>query len=165
MVAILKDEGKGEMTENRTEQFVGEPQPQDQAVLWILWGAFTGSLFIYALVGYLIQQLSERPPVSELLSLLIPVFGGIALMAAILPFALGPTIAKQANYQAYSIIRWALAEAVGILGLMLFILGASWLIFAAFLGWALLLELRLRPTPDDREQFQRRKRPGENALA
>jgi hypothetical protein len=163
MVAVLK--GGGEMTENRMEQFVGEPQPKDRAMLRILWGAFTGSLFIYALVGYLIQQLSERPPASELLSLLIPLFGSIALMTTILLFALGPTIAKQADYQAYSIIRWALAEAVGILGLILFVLGASWTIFGVFLGWALLLELRLRPTADDWEQFQRLKRRGKNALA
>lgn len=144
----------------RTGQFVEEERSENQAVLWILWGALVGSLCTYAAVGYLIRQVWDQPLAPETLSVLIPTFGGMALLITTVIFALRPVLTKQTTYQTYSIIRWALAEAVGILGFVLFVLGASWTVFGTFLGWAFLLELRLMPTQDDQGQFQRLKRQG-----
>jgi hypothetical protein len=93
--------------------------------------------------------------IPEDLSVLIPIFGSMALAMTVAIFACAPTLAKQTTYQLYSLTRWILADVVGVIGFALFFLGASWGIFAAFLGWALLLELYLRPTPEAQDQFLR----------
>jgi hypothetical protein len=144
------------MAESRGEQGIGT-QPPNQSVLQIIWGAFVGAVCLYALTAYGMRQLSGRPPASEALSLLVPTLAGVAALLTALIFSWGQVLVKQADYQAYSIIRWALAEAVGIFGLVLAFLGASGTTAVAFFGWALLSLFRLRPTPDDYRRFQRLK--------
>jgi F0F1-type ATP synthase membrane subunit c/vacuolar-type H+-ATPase subunit K len=148
------------VTQHDEGQSVGELQPTNQTVLWILWAALTGSLGIYALVGLLVQSALAPPLAPELLSVLTPLFGVVGLLFSFVMTSAKPLLAKltQYQYQPYSIIRWALAEAVGISGLVLFFLGASWTIFGGFLTWALLLQLRLMPTADAQAQFERLKR-------
>lgn len=148
------------MRQQDLEQPLDRPQATNRTVLWILWGALTGTLGIYALVGSLVRPALDRPLAPELLSLLTPLFGGIGLLLSFVIFSAKPRLAKLTNYQyqPYSVIRWALAEAIGIHGFVLFLLGAPWQIFTGFLTWALLLQLRLRPTHEDQAQFERWKR-------
>lgn len=146
------------MKDTQTEQLADTEQPENQTVLWILWGALTASLGMYAVVGYLIQQWLSRSLAIELPSAFVFFCGGMALVKTIVIFTCGSLFAKQGNYQTYSILRWALAEAIGIYGFALFVLGASWTVFGTFLAWALLLELRLMPTADDQQRFEKLQR-------
>lgn len=145
------------MQQQSQEPTLGQQQAADHTVLWIIWGAMTGSLGLYALVGWFVQSTLPRSAPAEFLSLLIPLFGGLSLVISFVIFSARSMLAKLTHYQyqPYSIIRWALAEAVGIHGLVLCLLGALWKIFTAFLAWAVLLQLRLMPTQDDQAQFAR----------
>jgi hypothetical protein len=75
-------------------------------------------------------------------------------VTTILAFA-GARLFAAMQYRAYCVARWALVESVGMFGLLLALLGASTNTVIAFFGWALLSLLRLRPTPEDYQQFLR----------
>ena len=97
---------------------------------------------------------TASPLTTEDLAVLTPIFGSLAVAMTVAIFASGSTLAKHTNYQAYSLIRWALAEAIGMVGFVLFLLSASWNVLGIFLGWAFLLAFYLRPTEDAYSQFQ-----------
>ena len=125
------------------------------AVLWTVWGAIFGTLGILGGIGFFLRESDTLsvPLTPEDLSVLIPIFSILAVAITAAVFAGAPMLAKHVNYQAYSIIRWALTEAIGTIGFVVFLLGASWNVFSAFLGWALLLAFYIRPTDDAHYQF------------
>jgi hypothetical protein len=92
---------------------------------------------------------------------MIPVFGGLAAIQTALIFVWGRLFAS-ADYQTYSVIRWALAEAVAVYGLVLCFLGAPETTSGAFFGWALLSLFRLRPSAEDYQRFLGLKRQKTN---
>lgn len=54
----------------------------------------------------------------------------------------------------FCIVRWALAEAIGLFGFVLYFLGAPATLFFTSLGWALVLLVLLRPNPEGQEEFE-----------
>ena len=129
-------------------------EEKSRKTLWVFWGAFTYASFFYGVIGYWVRCSARISVSGELSSMLIPVFIGLALMETIVLFLLMPRFAQKTSYSSYCILRWALAGSIGVYGFVLFVLGASWVILAIFLGWALLLNLILMPTQNDRDKFE-----------
>ncbi len=121
--------------------------------LWLMWGAFTYSVLIYGVVGYLVRRSSSLSLATEMLPILTPLFSVIGLAETSAVFYFVPSYFKTKSYVSYCMIRWALAEAIGTQGLVLFLLGTSWMIFGTFLGWALLLNFMMMPNENDRSKF------------
>lgn len=126
--------------------------------LWLIWGAMTSTPLIYGLVGYLLWQQGFTPVSPEVRPVMTAVFTVLGLIQTVGLFTWLPRLAAKLNYQNYSIMRWAFAEAIAAYGLILFFMGATAPTFGLFLGWAFLLELFLRPTQDDLDRFELLKR-------
>ncbi|MBM4255679.1 MAG: hypothetical protein FJ147_07255 [Deltaproteobacteria bacterium] len=119
--------------------------------LKVLWMAFVGTVAIYIVIAYLLGW--EREPASDL-SFMLPIASVAAAVVTSFAF-LGGKLFAQMEYQSYCIVRWAMAESVGILGLLLVVLGSAKNTALAFFVWSLLSFLRLRPTPEDYLQYLR----------
>ena len=122
--------------------------------LRLLWAAFTYSTFMYGLIGYLVRRSGVTATSGELLSMLTPTFLSLASLETGALFLFMPQFAGKTTYFSYSIIRWVLAESIGIYGFVLFVFGVSPTIFGIFLGWALLLDLTMMPNKNDRNKFE-----------
>lgn len=122
--------------------------------LWPVWGALLGSLFIYAALPHLIPPRPVPPPLP--MSELVGAFAIAALVIGMATLAirhfllLGPARAgtldprsKAGNQRVWtlSLITWVLAESIGILGLVLFLLYRVHGLFYPFLGAAIALLL------------------------
>lgn len=125
-------------------------QPNFQP-LHILWMAFIGAVCVYIGIAYILGLGREK---ASDLTFMLPIFAGVAATMTLLAFSAGKLFA-QMEYQPYCIVRWAMVESVGVFGLLLAVLGASANTALAFFGWALLSLFRLRPTPEDYQQFLR----------
>jgi hypothetical protein len=136
----------------------GTPSSHQQTVLWMLWGMIIGTPGVLGSVGFFLREtdmLTPTPPLTpEDLAVLTPIFASLTIAMTVAIFAGASGLAKRTNYQAYSLIRWSLCEAIGMVGFVLFLLGASWNVFCPFLGWAFLLAFYLRPTDDAHHQFR-----------
>lgn len=119
--------------------------------LQILWMAFLGAVGVYIVIAYILGFGREK---ASDLTFMLPIFAGVAAVMTIFAFSAGKLLA-QMEYQPYCIVRWAMVESVGVFGLLLVVLGASANTALAFFGWALLSLLRLRPTPEDYQQYLR----------
>ena len=125
-----------------------------QKSLWTLWMTMTCAVFIYGGIGYFVRKLGSAAPSPELLPMVAPVFFGMATLETLALYLFFPRFARKSTYSSYSILRWAFAESIGVNGLVLFILGASPLIFVVFLAWSLLLNLSMMPSDEDRDRFE-----------
>lgn len=118
------------------------PRPQ-QNIRLILWAALLTSLLMYGGIGYVLQGARQHPQ-SDALPLMIQVLSGVAVlitgMIFLLPRLLGD--APQANRD---LVRWALAESIGLFGLVLSMLGATHTVLFGFIGWAVVLLVALFP--------------------
>jgi hypothetical protein len=125
------------------------------ASLWMLWGFFALSIIVYAGIGLLAAGGSTGAPA---VSVIASVFAVAAAVETAVLFGLRGAMARRLELAAYAIILWALAESVGVLGLVLAFLGARAGICGAFLAWSLVLLLALRPTGSFVEDHARRHR-------
>jgi hypothetical protein len=117
------------------------PPGTHAAVPWILWGSFLNAIVIYVIV---LAFLVPVPTVAERSVVLPAVLAGLAVLEVALFFALRAPLARRlGECLPYVMIRWASAEAVAILGVVLKLIGYGWTIAAPFLlaGFALLLLL------------------------
>ncbi len=129
----------------------------EQRTAWLIYGAILSALVIYGALGFFLPRLISSGS-NTLLPILTPVFLAVAMMETILLLAWAPRLAGKMSYMSYCIIRWAMAEAIGICGLVLSFFGVGQGLFLAFLGWALVLMLLCAPTEADREKFELLKR-------
>ena len=79
---------------------------------------------------------------------------GAAGVTTVLILVMRSLLAGRTRYMSFCIVRWALAEAIGLFGFVLYFLGASATLFFTFLGWALVLLVLLRPNPEGQEEFE-----------
>ena len=145
-------------------------------VLWIIWAAIMGSLFIY---GFICHQLGEeiRRNVNQFshLSLLRNMPFGVAIIILLLTHyfkkillgsAFGGFLSKLpksapyanqppflAKYTKALIVSFALSESIGIFGLVLFFLGDSFRTLYTFIGISALAIIYHRPKREDREKL------------
>lgn len=136
----------------------GETDRAERTNLWFLWLAFAYALVVYGFVGDLVRQQGRLLPIPlplPLLTALLVIFGiGSTALAFWKHFA-----TQIKDYEAYSVIRFACAEAIGIYGLILYLRGSSWATFGSFLAWALTLLVIVRPTAQSQRQFRERVTP------
>lgn len=116
--------------------------------LKILKGFFSLSIVVYAVMGFLIENVvlmdteggfvteAGDPAAQQYLYL----FSGMAFMMFVLQFILPSKIKVEPNA---SIIRYALCEAIGVFGFILYLMTALWIPSAILLGIALFTLLFL----------------------
>ena len=141
-------------------EYQAKPNPeQTKKTLWILWAALLASMGGYAALGLIIR--SQSPAISgepSYTTLIIPLFIMALLQTAFVTTfwskLLTPPHGELSAYSAPFIIRMALSESIGILGLLLFMTGASIEILFGFLAWGVLLQLSLAPTENSIRAFR-----------
>jgi hypothetical protein len=144
------------------------PDPAGDAAeartLWILWSGMLSSVLLYALVGFFLRPggsagTGGSPPA------LVNVIAAGAVFLAATSIGLRGMLARSTSYRSYSIVRWALAEAIGVAGLVLSLLGARFNVFAAFIGVAILLLLVHRPSPSVRSEYEQLRGEGQAGVS
>ena len=132
---------------------------QNPQIMWILWCAITAGLFIYAIVAYIISLESPADQNPETLTTLMAVLSVVAAGETGFLFLFPSLYAKNpnGNFMTLMIIRLAVAESIGIFGLVGRLMGVSWVVFAFFLVWSLVLMISLMPTKSAIANFDRLK--------
>jgi len=123
------------------------------STLRVIWLAIAGAVLVFGVVAALAGR--DRPDNPELvhwIGIFLAVSAGIQILTAVLLKQLIAGVSG-GRYLVYCILRWALVEAVAIYGLVLKLLGASWLWAGAFLGLGLLLHLSMPPTVAEEAGF------------
>ncbi|MBU2488768.1 MAG: hypothetical protein KKA60_05205 [Proteobacteria bacterium] len=130
---------------------------------WIVWGAMLTSVFLYGVVARIITAQGALPdmdvPAYPVLRIVFMTLGAALLFAApavgrkleALPSvrAANPDPARQRL--AAAMVSWAMAEAVGVFGLVLYFLGREPWVLYVFLGASAVGLVALRP---DSRQYQ-----------
>lgn len=132
-------------------------QTPSMMTLRIIWGAMLSSMGIYVLMTFILQPPEGFEP-AENFQVMFIALGGVAAVDSVLallarPFLFfkkleGEQVARDdamARYHTSCVISWAMAEAIAILGFVLFMLSyEQWIIFP-FVGVGALLMLILFP--------------------
>ena len=132
--------------------------------LWILWGALVWCVILYAVIGFFLRPGGESGMQPAPPAMLNVIAAGAVFLAAT-SIALRGVLARSTSYRNYSIVRWALAEAIAIAGLVLALLGARTNVFVVFIGVSILLLLVHRPSADARREYARLRGEGETGAA
>jgi len=112
---------------------VHEPGRAVDRVLPMIWLALLGSLCVYAGLAFVIEPAVDQTP-----AMLLPAFLVLGCAQAGLSFAVPallarvpvpPTMTEMSRRRQTKIAQWAICESIGVLGLVLYVLGAgaSWL--------------------------------------
>jgi hypothetical protein len=138
---------------------MGSMPPQDAPpqTLWIIWSALLVSVLMYGAIGVYVPVVGAEMP-SETVKMLTQIFALMAFTNLGLVFGLRGLFAKRLAYVAYAIVRWAMCEAVALLGLVLHFMGGSLQIMAAFCGASAFAMVLLRPSEGDREGYEEAKK-------
>jgi F0F1-type ATP synthase membrane subunit c/vacuolar-type H+-ATPase subunit K len=121
---------------------------QNEKTLTIIWVAMLVSLLVYGGVGSFILAPAPDTVLDPVFS---KVFMGIAFSEVVIIFGVLPKLMKPPTIEAAKIlyiVRWALAESIGIYGLVLHNLGGGSLHLWGFLGTGALCILMLYPSGD-----------------
>ena len=124
----------------------------EHRTIWIMYGSMVSALLLYAGIGFFLPGLADSSP--DFLKLVTTVFFLSAVLATAVLLLLIPRIGAKKPYQGYCLVRWALAESIGISGMVLTFLGGRKDLFALMLGWSLALMLLCAPTEADRERHE-----------
>ena len=130
-------------------------------LLWILWIALMIAIAIYAGIGSYAGQkmtLSQSEDILPMMTTIFLVFAGFETIF-VLVFA-GKVFAKSTNYMTYCIFRWAIAESIGIFGLVLMFMGPTTSTGFIFIVWSLALLLVLMPNQGNRDRFEKASNKG-----
>lgn len=137
-----------------TEATVQGPTLAQRQVLLKVWIGLVVLLFALTGAGFFLVSLRKAPPVDPKMVLVLEVaLGALSLITAIVIYGLLPYMARKIGYFLFSTLRWAFAASISLYGLVLFLLGASKLVFLCFLGGSLLLLILLFPRERDRLRF------------
>ncbi len=125
-------------------------------VLWIIWLAMFGALFIYGLLGHLMRDAVDstaRPdfPLERMHYILIAIsiaalLGIRVVRKRLIKASAGMSMdALIRRYVTVSVISFAAAESIGVFGLVLFFLGDEIHIFYMLLGVAAVALINFKP--------------------
>jgi hypothetical protein len=115
-------------------------------VVWILWGAFVTTHLLFALVGFLVRDPSLAEP-PQTVAPLAAIVAAVAVAGLGGAYVLAPyVLAPRTKFIELLIVRFAMVEVIGVLGLMLSVLGAPLLWSLAFAAAGVLAVLPLAPT-------------------
>ena len=133
----------------------GQISPPQQQTLQILWAGMLGSVVVYGVVVAIMMQqgsVGEGTLGETELWTMTGVFAAVSLsMIGATIFA--DKIFPVGDYVTFCILRWALLEAVGVFGLVLFFLGAPVVVWAAFMGVGFLAIAMHYPGDTDARRF------------
>lgn len=135
--------------------------------LRILWMAGLSAPLLYLVLGWVLSR-SVAPvgradamhPAPDRASgapmALVGLLGGVALLQTVLMLPLRQRLAALVQFDPlrFFVVRFAMAESIAAFGLVLFLLGRSWVALIAFVGWALALMVLIRPLADDAAQLR-----------
>lgn len=126
---------------------------QSPRVYWTFWIGIVTAVVAYVVVGLVVGSLLEGEG-PESLRILPWIFGAVSVCLLALVFILRGTLARKVPYNNYLVIRWAMADAVAILGLVLVFLGFPWTITGDFFAAALIVLLFLTPTAKLEKEYR-----------
>lgn len=144
--------------------------------LWVIWAAMLGSLLIYVFVGHQLGEGLMGDKGAELpIGLLRKICAVLAAGALLTGYYLRSTMLKGRSgaarsatirraaalnqppfvtqYTSIVIVTLALAESIGIYGLLLFLLGAGFKTLYTFIGISVLAMVFFRPKREEIEQL------------
>jgi hypothetical protein len=133
------------------------PNPEiQQRVMWILWASLLLSLVIYVVVA-LVAGPTARPAdgMSHDLAFLKWIFLAIAFGETGAILMLSRTLVGKLPLLNFFVVRWALAESIGVFGLVLYFVGEALTFLLVFIGWGAALLLLLAPTHSAIQRAQR----------
>ena len=131
---------------------------QPLASLKIIWICFLNALLIYAGIGYYFSTVHQGPAIfqswnSPFLAILLFISAVESIMVLLL---IPKPLFRSSSYQTHCILRWAIAESIGVLGLVLiFSHQISMPIFLLIIVWSAGLLLMRQPTAAEQEQYER----------
>jgi hypothetical protein len=126
------------------------------AVMRALWSAGLLAPPLYGAVGWIARgHLAASLGASS--TLFAIVFGALALGISIALLVFRRPLAAAAGFEPVStfMVRFALVEAVALLGLVLLLLAGPWMVAVMLLVWSLGLMIVIRPTEEDQETLAR----------
>jgi hypothetical protein len=134
-----------------------QPKQTPIPVPWALWLAFTWAVLLYGGLGFYLRGQADPPEGVETTVLALLGLGLGAGMTGSLIIGLGTPLAapRIGSWQAWLILRLALAELPALMGFAAYFMGGTSLGFFALLAWSLGLMLLSMPTSRDREAFDR----------
>lgn len=119
--------------------------------LWIVWIGFMSVLGSYLVVA-LQQGQQDAAPELDLASITLAL-SVAALGGSVVSLFFMKKLFASLPFFTYSIVRWAIADAVATFGLVLFFLGATLPTFLMFLSWAAGLFVMAMPTAAAQEAW------------
>lgn len=126
------------------------PQPKPM-VYWVQWVSLLNAIAIYVIVALLVGSQVES---SRELRIVPWILGAVSVVLLALVFILRGAFARKTQYGVYLILRWALAEAPAVFGLVLVFLGFPWSIVGVFFAAAFLVLLLLAPTASRQAEYR-----------
>ncbi|NLH50899.1 MAG: hypothetical protein GX444_20170 [Myxococcales bacterium] len=135
------------------------PQPQVQLrqlpplVVWILWFSLLMSIFFYVGISFVVPPVTTAAESAGQYAPLRWAFLGVGLLLTVMSFLFPRLLARRAAFFVAYLIRWAFADAIACLGLLLFFLAEPAPIFYLFAGWAIVLDLLAMPTAGARTRY------------
>jgi hypothetical protein len=136
--------------------------------LWIMWAALLVTHAMQALVLTVAVPTNPPPDPQLAASLLLPLILVAVLCSSMSFFGVERFLLPTANAPMPSafitpfILKMALAESVSLFGFLQRFLGASWVVYAAFVLPAVLLQLSYAPTDNALDAFERSRRLRQN---
>jgi hypothetical protein len=125
---------------------------------WIVWLALLMSVTFYAGLAVFSPFKNNTPLDEQTRMILTDALGAISLSIMLLITAFRRVLAKALPYNTYSILRWAMCEAIAIFGLVLSLVGASLTISCAFITAGAVSLLITRPTDGSLEDYDDQKK-------
>jgi F0F1-type ATP synthase membrane subunit c/vacuolar-type H+-ATPase subunit K len=128
--------------------------PRAGPIPWILWGSLGAAQLLFAILGQTLP-VAQAPIEPDLEIVLAAAFAGIALGTVGVAVAWAPRGLASQPYPTFVLVRMALAESIGILGLVLALLGASALPALGLAALGLVTHVLVAPTEADRNRHAR----------
>jgi len=150
-----------------------EPLRKGMVTVWIVWGALTVSVLMYALIAHLLAKNWRAPEPTFFVTMRNALYVVSVVEILIVPFLRKWILARSSDSKAFfkltslteshpipglgkyltvSIISWAIADSIAIYGLILFLLGGSFNDLYLFVGAALAVMIYYRPKMSELEE-------------
>jgi hypothetical protein len=128
--------------------------PAEVDKLRLVWIAMTTASVVYAILAWFVGPLDVMD--SGFVRIVTMVAAGITGVLILVTFLMKPMLAAATggNYTSFAIVRWALIEAIGPLGLILKILGAETLTAFAFIILSGALIATMPPSLNEGEELR-----------
>jgi len=112
----------------------------DPRELTVFWWVMCGAVPAYAVAGVLLPRAADPPSLALSVGLWIAAAG-----VTVVERSLEPLLAGRTRVEVRYLLRWGLSEAVALIGLVLYCLGGTTMVFGVFLAWSLALHVGGRP--------------------